>query len=139
MRTTDDLEQAYGMLQQGREMFDKAGTNKEKAEAVILMDSAADGISNIYMSLWVRYRNSRDYGNEVLDLDESQQVRNIGSTVGNMKRCGIKKFTYSAACDETVEGVWEFIRNGCQLQGMTEINGKGEEKAHGFLFTIGQQ
>lgn len=62
------------------------------------------------------------------------------------KAYGIEKFTFSSSWSSAVETAWLFTQNGCRLERIVEINGSHKafmsdeyEKAHGYLFSIGEK
>ena len=117
---------------------------KEAARAAIheLWDSI-DAKGQAYSRIYREYKDSRDKGNEYLDLHDVIWDKDVESLITCMRENGIERFTFSSGWSSAVESAWIFQQNGCRLQGLIELNSPnmnwftGErEKLHGYLFSI---
>ena len=92
--------------------------------------------------LWREYEISRDNGNELLDISEVVWEKDAESLISCMRDIGIEQFTFSSTWSSAVETAWLFKQNGCELEGLVEINGSmnffddKREKKHGYLFRV---
>lgn len=92
--------------------------------------------------LWREYETARDNGNTRLDISEVVWDKDVEELISCMRENGISEFTFSSTWSSAVETAWLFTKNGCELGGLTEINGSmscltGEhEKKHGYLFKV---
>jgi hypothetical protein len=93
--------------------------------------------------IYREYTNSRDKGNEYLDLHDVIWDRDVENLITCMRENGIERFTFSSGWSSAVETAWLFQENGCKLEGLIQINGDedtwndGEyKKAPAYLFSI---
>lgn len=92
------------------------------------------------------YSQAQERGNEYIDLNEVIWDDRVAALIDSLREYGIEKFTFSATWSSAVETAWLFTQNGCRLEGIVEINGPHKafmsdeyEKAHGYLFSIGEK
>lgn len=92
--------------------------------------------------LWREYEISRDNGNGLLDISEVVWEKDAESLISCMRNIGIEQFTFSSTWSSAVETAWLFKQNGCELEGLVEINGSMKffegkrEKKHAYLFRV---
>jgi len=96
-----------------------------------------------YTRIYRDYKNSRDKGNEYIDFRDVIWDKDVESLVTCMRENGIDRFTFSSGWSSAVETAWLFKENGCELEGLIQINGdqnffKEEEyeKVPAYLFAI---
>ena len=126
------------------EMCKQRGDETGMEEARALMRKHLDEIAekgDAYAFVYRLYREMKECGNEHIDLHDA--IHDELKVLGMLKECGIKSFTFSSGWSSAVESAWIFQQNGCQLQGLVELNGTtmdwitGErEKVHGYFFSI---
>ena len=80
-------------------------------------------LGNTAGRLWREYEISRDNGNELLDINEVVWEKDAESLISCMREIGIGQFTFSSTWSSAVETAWLFKQNGCELEGLVEING----------------
>lgn len=97
---------------------------------------------NVASRLYNEYEESREHGNESIDLNDIIFDGDIEAIVSFFKNNGINRFTISSRSG-SAETIWKFIESGCQNDGMVEVNSRhkdyrngGFQKAHAFLFTL---
>ena len=102
------------------------------------------GKGNPYARIYRLYSEAQERGNAYIDLNDTIWDDQVPALIGNLREYGIEKFTFSSTWSSAVETAWLFTQNGCRLEGLVEINGRHKafmsdeyEKAHGFLFSIG--
>ena len=99
---------------------DEAGQNKARADYKVWTEGI-EAKGRAYADTFRIYKDSRDNGNERFDISEPHHVRNIPELVQNLKENGITEFTYSSTWSSAIEASWEFLQNGCEIAGMTEV------------------
>lgn len=118
---------------------------KEAARAAIrkLWDSI-EAKGKAYNRIYRDYKNSRDRGNEYIDLHDVIWDKDVESLVTCMRESGIERFTFSSGWSSAVETAWLFQENGCWLEALIQINGDEDiwndgqyKKAPAYLFRIG--
>ena len=80
-------------------------------------------------------------GNEYIDLHDCIHESSVPALIESMRKCGIKRFTYSSTWSSAVKIIWLFLHNGCTQEGMTEvhtshIHDDPTEMAPAFIFDI---
>ena len=72
-----------------------------------------------------------------------RQDNQVSDLVQNLRDLGIEHFTFSSTWSSAVETAWLFKENGCELEGLVQINSrytsfrKNEyEKAAAYLFRV---
>ena len=99
---------------------DEAGMEKARADYKVWVDSI-EAKGRAYADTFRIYKDSRDNGNALIDICEPHHVRNIPELVENLKENGVTEFTYSSTWSSAIEASWEFLHNGCEIAGMTEV------------------
>ncbi len=140
------FEEIYGKAQELKKAYDTAEceTAKENIETEYqkLMNEIS-GFETSFINIWEAYEESKNKGNEYIDLCDIIWDKDIEDVIVCLKENGIRYFTFSSTWSGAVETAWLFTKNGCLLKGMVEIKGNhrdfktGEyEKQHAFLFRI---
>lgn len=143
------FEAAYQQELKIRAAYDAAeaaGSEEGKEAARTSIHELWDGIEAqgaAYSRIYREYKNSRDKGNEYLDLHDVIWDKDVESLITCMRKTGIQLFTFSSGWSSAVETAWLFQENGCKLEGLIQINGDedtwndGEyKKAPAYLFSI---
>ena len=72
-----------------------------------------------------------------------RQDDKVAGLIENLRNLGIEHFTFSSTWSSAVETAWLFKENGCELEGLVQINSrytsfrKNEyEKAAAYLFRV---
>ena len=121
------FENDYAAFEEIKAAFDKAeeaGDREGQEKAREDYKVWAEGIEakgRAYADTFRIYKDSRDNGNERLDISEPHETRNIPELVKNLKDYGITEFTYSSTWSSAIEASWDFLQNGCELAGMVEV------------------
>lgn len=132
---------------QARYQDAKAANDTEAMEQVRAERNALmkpfDEKDAIFAYMYDFYEESRERGNEHIDISECYDYRDEATLISDFRQCGIDTFTFSSRWSSAVEAAWAFIQNGCTLMGMVEINSKtrnwdgdGYEKSHAYLFKV---
>lgn len=95
-----------------------------------------------YQRMYQMYEDMCDRGNEYMDIDNINK-NEIPAMVESFRKYGVDRFTMSSTWSSAVNAGWAFVQNGCQVQGMTEINGTtkkfmsdGYEKTPAYVFIV---
>ena len=144
------LAQDYAREQEIRRQYDAAdaqGSSEGKEAARAAYKALTDSIAakgEAYAKVYRLYSGAQERGNAYIDLNEVIWDEKVKETIDALRENGISHFTFSSGWSSAVETAWLFTQNGCQLEGLVEINsphkafGSEEyEKAHGYLFSIG--
>ena len=92
--------------------------------------------------LWREYEISRENENSILDIQDVVWDKDVESLIDGMREFGIDRFTFSSGWSSAVETAWLFKQNGCELEGLVEVNGNmnffegKHETRHGYLFRV---
>ena len=130
------------LFQTAKVANDAEGMDKIRAERNALMESIeAKGAA--FARIFDLYESAMDRGNEHIDISECYEYRNEAALITDFRECGIDTFTFSSSWSSAVESAWTFVKAGCTLMGMVEINSKtrnwdgdGYEKSHAYLFKV---
>lgn len=91
-------------------------------------------------SLFYAWKESKDNGNDDIDFNDIRS--NPKKLVDDMRENGITRFTFSSRWSSAIETAFAFVKAGCVLVGMTEINGRydkftrTQEKNPAYVFEI---
>ena len=120
----------------------EAGQEAARADIHELWGSI-DEKGEAYARIYRDYKNARDKGNEYIDFRDVIWDKDVEGLVNCMRENGIDRFTFSSGWSSAVETAWLFKENGCELEGLIQINGdqnffKEEEyeKVPAYLFAI---
>lgn len=83
--------------------------------------------SQDFYEVYRAYREAAEDGNEFLNFDSVFNSEKVNSYVRIMKENGIKHFTYSSTCTDSIRCVWDFEQAGAQLEKMTQIQYRDRE------------
>jgi hypothetical protein len=107
--------------------YDEAETEESKdaiREKAQRLDEAINAKGKSYRRLFRAYLDMKERGNEHLDFGrDAIWERDIPEIVTSLKENNIKAFTLSARSTDAIETAAGFEKAGCQLIGLTEING----------------
>ena len=139
------FEETYTQIAELKKAYDAAkdedGREKARAAYHDLM-KPLEALGSAAGRLWREYETSRDNGNSLLDISDVVWEKDVESLISCMRRIGIGQFTFSSTWSSAVETAWLFKQNGCELEGLVEINGsmnffeEKREKKHGYLFRV---
>lgn len=139
------FEKTYTQIAELKKAYDAANDEdgREKARAAYHdLLKPLEELGSAAGRLWREYETSRDNGNGLLDISEVVWEKDAESLISCMRIIGIEQFTFSSAWSSAVETAWLFKQNGCELEGLVEINGNmslfegKREKKHGYLFRV---
>ena len=125
----------------------KAVNDKESMEQIRAerndIDTAIEAHGATFAWLYDFYEDARQRGNEHIDISECYDYRDEATLIKRFRECGIDAFTFSSGWSSAVESAWKFVKNGCTLMGIVEINSKCKtwdgddyEKRHAYLFKV---
>lgn len=107
------------------------------------LDESIEAEGAAFARTYDLYESAKDRGNEHIDISECYDYRDEGSLISSLRDFGIEAFTFSSRWSSAVESAWTFVKLGCTLMGMVEINSKtknwdgdGYEKCHAYLFKV---
>lgn len=139
------FEETYTKIAELKKAYDAAKDEESREKARTAYHDLLkplEGLGNTAGRLWREYEISRDNGNELLDISEVVWEKDAENFISCMREVGIRQFTFSSTWSSTVETAWLFKQNGCELEGLVEINGsknffeEKREKKHGYLFRV---
>lgn len=84
---------------------------------------AMEEVDDRFRTVYLLYRSMKERGNDMIDFNEPYQYRNAAETVELLREYGIEKFSFSSGWSSAIECAWEFVQNGCELAGITEVHG----------------
>ena len=120
---------------------DEAGKEAARADYKAWAESI-EAKGKAYADTFRIYKDARDNGNDLLNISEPWQTRDVAGLIANLKAFGVTEFTFSSSWSGAVNTSWEFLQNGCELAGMTEVyNGltdwhMNRETTPAYLFRI---
>ena len=131
----EELDQRY---EANRENEDECKAIREDAQK---LREQIEEEGEYFCWLYREYKSKQKRGNTYIDIADLTDERKAAGIVDMMRQCGIQFFTFSSGWSSSNEMAWELVKNGCQICGMMEINGKHQafmkeeyEKEHGYLF-----
>lgn len=139
------FEETYGQREALKKAYDGAADESEKEkirEAFNGILKSLESLGEAAGRLWREYETARDNGNKLLDISGVVWEKDVEILVSCLRKIGIERFTFSSAWSGAVETAWLFKEAGCELEGLTEINGsraafsEDHEKKHGYLFKV---
>ena len=130
------------LFQTAKAANDAEGMDKIRTERNALMESIeAKGVA--FARIFDLYESAMDRGNEHIDISECYDYRDEAALIACFREYGIETFTFSSGWSSAVESAWNFVKAGCTLMGMVEINSKTRnwdgdayEKCHAYLFKV---
>ena len=75
-------------------------------------------------TIWWAYNHSQEAGNELLNFDDVIWEYEIKEIFDFCKKHSVKKITISSGFSNLNKTVYEFIKMGAKLVGMTEVNAR---------------
>lgn len=143
------FEKNYAREQENRQQFNTEKTQKSedgRKAAVAAYQEFRDYImaqGDVYAGIYRLYSQSRDRGNECIDIDRDIEGSKAGELADAFRSYGIQKFTYSSGWSGAAEAAWQFIQHGWKLEGMAELYSGSRKfmsdeyiKTHGYVFSI---
>lgn len=139
------FEKTYTQIAELKKAYDAAKDEdgREKARAAYHdLLKPLEELGSAAGRLWREYETSRDNGNGLLDISEVVWEKDAENLISCMRSIGIEQFTFSSTWSSAVETAWFFKQNGCELEGLVEINGSMKffegkrEKKHAYLFRV---
>ena len=135
-------EELKARFQTAKAANDAETMNQVRAERKAL-DESLEAQGEAFARIYDLYESAKDRGNEYIDISECHDYRDEGSLIATLRDYGIEAFTFSSRWSSAVESAWTFVKLGCSLMGMVEINSKsknwdddGYEKCHAYLFKV---
>lgn len=140
------FESTYTRVQELKEAIQGMAEGSAEREAVMAeydsLMQAIDDLGKPAARIWRDYSNARGNGNERLDINDVVWDHEVEGLVSCMRGNGIKEFTFSSGWSSSVDIAWLFVRSGCRLAGMVEVNGRRDpfedkhDMMHGYLFEV---
>ncbi len=140
-----EFEREYAAFKEIDEAYQSAKDEAGKEAARTAYKAWAESIEakgKAYADTFRIYKDARDNGNDRLNISEPWQTRDVAGLIANLKAFGVTEFTFSSSWSGAVNTSWEFLQNGCELAGMTEIyNGltdwhMNKETVPAYLFRV---
>ncbi len=96
-----------------------------------------------FARLYRLYADAMEVSNRYIDLSDIHQYQDATALITSFREYGIEAFTLSSGWSSAVNSAWAFLQNGCELDGMVEINSRHKafasdeyEKCPAFLFKV---
>ena len=121
---TKGFEKDYAAFEEIKAAYDNAKDEAGQERARADFKAWVEGIEakgRSYADTFRIYKDSRDNGNERLNISEPNEYRDIPELITDLRGSGIRDFTFSSRWSSAIEASWEFLQNGCELEGMVEI------------------
>ena len=94
-----------------------------------------------FCQVYTLYKSMRDRGNAYIDVCDLNNEKKAAEMILAFREHGIQFFTFSSSWSSANLVAWEFVKNGCTVSGMMEVNGMHQkfmsdeyEKVPGYLF-----
>lgn len=119
-----EFERDYAAFEKINASYHESLSEEEKEKVRADYKAWADRIEakgKDYADTFRIYKDARDNGNSRMDINEPYQTRNIPKLIASLRTSGVTEFTFSSTWSSAVKEGWEFIQNGCELAGMTEV------------------
>ena len=108
-------------------------------------DDAA--FKQISADLYWAYHTSKQLGSDDLVLDDVKWTKEVAPIVKECREYGIKQIAFTSTWSGAINTIWEFVQNGCTVEGMREVtidrqtidpktNQIIQEKAPAFIIKI---
>lgn len=113
------FKETYNRVQLAKKAFNAATTEAEKAEARALYQAAGaevTALGEIACRIYREYENSKDSGNEHLDISDVVWDKDVADLVTVMRENGIKHFTFPSTWSSAIETAWLFSRTAAHLK-----------------------
>ena len=75
-------------------------------------------------TLYCAYRTSLDAGNDLIDFNEVIWDSDIKPIVESLRGFGVTEFTISSTFSSLIETLAEFEKQGCRMQGLTQVKAR---------------
>lgn len=79
------------------------------------------GFKEISADLYWAYHTSKRLGTEYLVLDDVKWTKEIAPIVKECREYGIKQLAFTSTWSGAINTIWEFVKNGCTVEGMKEV------------------
>lgn len=142
------FEKDYADYEKIRMAYDHADNGEEKDAAGAEYEAWSDRITargQDYGRFFRSYMDAKNAGNRYIDLHDTISEEQADRLVASFREFGVERFTFSSGWSSAVSIAWQFIQDGCSLEGMVEINSQHtkflsdeHEKIPAYLFKVGE-
>jgi len=122
-----NIKAAYADAKEARNADEVEKTNA--AYETLLASVRAKGSD--YSRISRLYNDSRERGNEYIDLSEPYQYEDAEKLLTLLRDYGFDHVTMSSGWTSAVETAWQLCKLGCTIEGMVEINGTSRDYFNG--------
>lgn len=134
-----ELKAAYN---KAKEAGDEAGMQNAK-NGYKTWEAGVIAKGDAYAKTYRLYAEARGRNNDYIDLNETFSHETEAQAIERLRSLGIERFTFSSTWSSAVKSAWEFVKAGCILEDMVEINSQYTafmseeyEKVPAYLFRI---
>lgn len=139
------LEKTYEKMQQLKQQI-AAADDLETRDSIRSewkkIEENIEDMGDIAYRVWLYYEKARDNGNDHINIDDVVWDKNVAPLIDGFRKFGVEHFTFSSSWSSSVKTAWLFKMNGCELEGLVEVNGNmnymtGEnEKMPAYKFAV---
>lgn len=103
------------------EKLGEIGNIEDKTERSKAYHELENSIPEDKLRVFHFYAEAKDRRNDYLDVDDWSDDR-VAELLEQFRKCGIDKITVSSSWSGCPSLMYEFVKNGCTIEGMVEIN-----------------
>lgn len=139
------LEKTYEKMQQLKQQMMAANDSDTKnriCNELWKIEKSVENMDGITCSVWFYYKISRGNANDYINIDKNVGNNSVIPLINGFRKFGVEHFTFSSTQKDAAETAWQFKMNGCELEGLVEVNVKmnfttGEcEKIPAYKFVV---
>ncbi|MGG6491451.1 UNVERIFIED_CONTAM: hypothetical protein NY603_00460 [Bacteroidetes bacterium 56_B9] len=120
------LEKTYEKVQQLKQQITEADdwdTENSIRNECQKIEDQIEGMWNFADRVWFYYEASRDNGNDYINIGGVVWDKDVTPLIDSFRKFGVEHFTFSLSWSSAAETARLFEMNGCELEGVVEVNG----------------
>lgn len=119
------LEKTYEKMQQLKQQMMAANDSDTKnriCNELWKIEKSVENMDGITCSVWFYYKISRGNANDYINIDKNVGNNSVIPLINGFRKFGVEHFTFSSTQKDAAETAWQFKMNGCELEGLVEVN-----------------